>query len=224
MAHNTREWPVFPSGDLYFLRLFIGASQAGTEDIRSNNASSPSSQWFRKVLWYFVRKFGIILLIGNILVFVSWKPLGKPPQIANLSLRIVPLVVFFIQATFNAWHDWSPSRVMASISTMLPDHCVLLWDGQEAEVYQGIFSASLLVISFRLMFDLWKHFPTPNSIGLFSPIHFHSVSQKATFTASRELMPILGSVNCTNKYYLETHNIGMQGPHCVSGSAVGVCC
>jgi sodium/potassium-transporting ATPase subunit alpha len=68
------------------------------------------------------------------LVFVSWKPLGDPPAVANLALAIVLLAVFFIQAAFNAWQDWSSSRVMASISTMLPDDCLMLRDGTQVTV------------------------------------------------------------------------------------------
>jgi P-type E1-E2 ATPase len=72
--------------------------------------------------------------VGSILVFVSWKPLGQPPALANLALAIVLLAVFFIQAAFNAWQDWSSSRVMASITTMLPDNCLLLRDGAQVTV------------------------------------------------------------------------------------------
>jgi sodium/potassium-transporting ATPase subunit alpha len=68
------------------------------------------------------------------LVFISWKPLGSPPAIANLALSIVLLAVFFIQAAFNTWQDWSSSRVMASISTMLPDDCLILRDGTHVTV------------------------------------------------------------------------------------------
>jgi len=73
-------------------------------------------------------------LVGSILVFVSWKPLGQPPSTANLALAIVLLAVFFIQAGFNAWQDWSSSRVMASITTMLPDSCLVLRDGAQITV------------------------------------------------------------------------------------------
>ena len=65
---------------------------------------------------------------------MSWKPLGDPPAQANLALAIVLLAVFFIQAAFNAWQDWSSSRVMASITTMLPDSCLILRDGARATV------------------------------------------------------------------------------------------
>ncbi len=86
------------------------------------------------IFGYFFKGFGIILLVGAILVFVSWKPLGEPPAVANLALAIVLLAVFFIQAVFNAWQDWSSSRVMASITTMLPDSCLILRDGQQITV------------------------------------------------------------------------------------------
>ena len=68
------------------------------------------------------------------LVFICWKPLGHPPAPANLALAIVLLSVFFIQAAFNAWQDWSSSKAMASITNMLPDHCLLVRDGKQTMV------------------------------------------------------------------------------------------
>ena len=59
---------------------------------------------------------------------------GDPPADANLALAIVLLAVFFIQAGFNAWQDWSSSRVMASITTMLPDNCLILRDGAQVTI------------------------------------------------------------------------------------------
>ncbi len=71
-----------------------------------------------------------MLLVASILVFIAWKPLGEPnPAPANLALAIVLLAVFFIQAVFNMWQDWSSSRVMASIKDMLPDSCLAIRDG-----------------------------------------------------------------------------------------------
>lgn len=94
-----------------------------------NVPSPPPTHLFRQISGYCFKGFGSVLLLGSILVFVSWKPLGDPPAQANLALAIVLLAVFFIQAAFNAWQDWSSSRVMASITTMLPDNCMILRDG-----------------------------------------------------------------------------------------------
>ena len=78
--------------------------------------------------------FGSILLIASILVFIAWRPLGNPPATANLALACVLFAVFVIQASFNAWQDWSSSRVMASIGTMLPDQCVVIRNGSHISV------------------------------------------------------------------------------------------
>lgn len=94
-----------------------------------NAPPTPPTHRTRKILEYFFKGFGSILLLGSGLVFISWKPLGQPPSVANLALAIVLLAVFVIQAAFNAWQDWSYSRVMASITSMLPDNCLIIRDG-----------------------------------------------------------------------------------------------
>lgn len=99
-----------------------------------NMPSPPPSHFFRKIFGYCFQGFGSTLLVGAILVFVAWKPLGQPPAQANLALAIVLVAVFVIQAAFNAWQDWSSSRVMASITTMLPDSCLILRDGARVTV------------------------------------------------------------------------------------------
>src|SRR6202042_2536036 len=99
-----------------------------------NLPSKPPTRYVKTIFGYFFKGFGSILLVGSILVFVSWKPLGEPPAQANLALAIVLLAVFFIQAAFNAWQDWSSSRVMQSITTMLPDNCQILRDGAQTTV------------------------------------------------------------------------------------------
>ena len=99
------------------------------------NVMSPlPTRWFWIVFGYFFKGFGIVLLVGSILVFVAWQPLGQPPATANLALAIVLLAVFFIQAAFNAWQDWSSSRVMASITAMLPESCLLIRDSTQTTV------------------------------------------------------------------------------------------
>lgn len=99
------------------------------------NVMSPlPTRWFWTIFGYFFRGFGAILLVGSILVFIAWEPLGQPPATANLALAIVLLAVFFIQAAFNAWQDWSSSRVMASITAMLPESCILIRDNAQTTV------------------------------------------------------------------------------------------
>lgn len=99
-----------------------------------NKISPLPNPWLWKILGYFFKGFGSILMVGGILVFVSWKPLGQPPAVANLALGIVLIAVFFIQAAFNGWQDYSSSRVMASITAMLPEASSVLRDGSRVSI------------------------------------------------------------------------------------------
>jgi len=177
----------------------------------------------------FFKGFGSILLVGAILVFVSWTPLGQPASQANLALVIVLLSVFFIQTVFNAWQDWSSSSVMASITTMLPDNCLLLRDGAQVTVVaSGIVPGDILYIK------------AGNKIP--ADVRFVEISSDAKFDRSiltgkyrqyfsavhlltshpDESLPLSGTVDSTDENYLATRCIGLQGTHCILGSGTGV--
>jgi sodium/potassium-transporting ATPase subunit alpha len=123
-------------------RLSVDTNQGLSEDqikrriseYGRNKMSPPPSGLFNKIVGYFFGGFGSILLGAGILVFIAWKPLGDPPAEANLALACVLIAVWLIQAAFNAWQDWSTSRVMASIGTMLPDQCIVIRNGSQASV------------------------------------------------------------------------------------------
>ena len=99
-----------------------------------NKITPPPSGVFGRIISYFFGGFGSILLVAGVLVFVAWKPLGKPPAVANLALACVLIAVWIIQAAFNAWQDWSTSRVMASIGTMLPDECIVVRNASHTSI------------------------------------------------------------------------------------------
>ncbi|KAF8849799.1 calcium ATPase [Acephala macrosclerotiorum] len=136
----------------------------------------------------------------------------QPPAQANLALAIVLLAVFFIQAAFNAWQDWSSSRVMASITTMLPDSCLVLRDGGRTTVV-----ASDIVPGDILFIKAGNKLP--------ADVRFVEISSDAKFDRSiltGESAPLPGTVDSTDDNYLETRSIGLQGTHCISGSGTGV--
>jgi sodium/potassium-transporting ATPase subunit alpha len=118
-----------------------------TAEFGKNAPSPPESHRIQETIGYFFKGFGAVLLGGCILVFIAWKPLGQPPAPANLALAIVLLAVFFIQAAFNMWQDWSSSRVMASIKNMIPDECLLIRDGvQVSAMAVDVVPGDLLLI------------------------------------------------------------------------------
>ncbi|APA07783.1 hypothetical protein SS1G_00628 [Sclerotinia sclerotiorum 1980 UF-70] len=184
-----------------------------TKEFGKNMPSKPPSDLLSRVFGYLFGGFGSVLLIGGILVTITYEPLGEPnPAQANLALAIVLYAVFVIQALFNAWQDWSSSRTMASISGMLPDDCFVLRDGNRVEL-----AAVSLVPGDILYIKSGNKLP--------ADVRFIEISSDAKFDRSiltGESQPIPGSIENTDLNYLETHNIGMQGTHCISGSAIGV--
>ncbi|KAF5850735.1 hypothetical protein GGP41_010437 [Bipolaris sorokiniana] len=178
-----------------------------------NKITPPPSGIVGKLTGYFFGGFGSILIVAGILVFVSWKPLGDPPATANLALACVLIAVWLIQAGFNAWQDWSTSKVMASIGTMLPDQCIVVRGGSQTSI-----SAQNLVPGDVIIIKQGNKLP--------ADVRFIEVSGDAMFDRAiltGESEPVNATINRTEDNYLETNNIGMQGTHCVSGSCVGVC-
>ena len=192
--------------------LSSGAVKQKLTQYGRNVPSPPRSRLAQKLFGYFFGGFGSILLVGGILVFISWKPLGQPPSVANLALGIVLLVVFFIQAAFNAWQDFSSSRVMNSITGMLPEACYVLRDGNKQTI-----QAPEVVPGDILYFKAGDKLP--------ADVRFIDASTDAKFDRSiltGESLPLAAVTESTEANYLETRCIGMQGTHCTSGSGLGI--
>ncbi|KAL5340687.1 hypothetical protein BJX70DRAFT_396662 [Aspergillus crustosus] len=177
-----------------------------------NQPSPPPSRWFQTIIGYIFGGFGSILLGGGVLVFVAWKPLGDPPAEANLALAIVLIAVWAISAAFNGWQDWSSSQVMASITTMLPDQCIAMRNGNPTHL-----SAIDLVPGDLIQIKQGNKLP--------ADVRFVQASADVKFDRSiltGESEPVTGTVDSTNNNFLETNNIGLQGTYCVSGAALGL--
>ncbi|TFK59554.1 calcium ATPase [Pluteus cervinus] len=178
-----------------------------------NVISPPPKRWWRKLLKYFFGGFGTLLLIGAIICFLAWKPLGEPPQASNLALAVVLLIVILVQAIFNAWQDFSTSRVMSSIKSMLPADVLVTRDGDQIRI-----PASDLVLGDVVTISLGAKVP--------ADVRLLDVSSDLRFDRSiltGESVPISGSVDTTDGNFMESRNIALQGTLCTSGSGIGVC-
>ncbi|KAJ3567702.1 hypothetical protein NPX13_g6677 [Xylaria arbuscula] len=183
-----------------------------TKEYGRNAPSPPKSHTIQTWLGYFFKGFGSVLLVGAILVFISWKPLGQPPSLANLALAIVLVAVFVLQAAFNAFQDWSSSRVMSSIKNMLPEECLVIRNGIPVAL-----QATELVPGDIVLVKAGNKLP--------ADLRFLQVSSDAKLDRSiltGESVPLAASVDSTDDNYLETRCIGMQGTHCISGSCTGL--
>ncbi|KAJ6103579.1 hypothetical protein N7486_003801 [Penicillium sp. IBT 16267x] len=218
-AWQDIDWHQVPAEDVQ-KRLDVDASTGISEASAKerlqkfglNKISPMPNPWLWKIIGYFFKGFGSIMLIGGILVFVSWKPLGEPPAVANLALAIVLLAVFVIQAAFNAWQDYSSSRVMASITAMLPESCLILRGGSRVEI-----SATNLVPGDILIIKAGSKIPA--DVRFIEVSHDLSVDRSVVTGESK---PTKGSAEPTSDNYLEARCIGLQGTHCVCGSGLGI--
>ncbi|KAF4595445.1 ATPase, P-type, transmembrane domain protein [Ophiocordyceps camponoti-floridani] len=213
------EWHTLPARDVA-QRLLTSPREGLSEEqgrrrlteYGRNAPSPPKTNRLLAMFGYFFKGFGGILLIGSVLVFVSWKPLGNPPALANLALAVVLLAVFFIQAGFAMFQDWSTSRVMASIKDMLPEHCQVTRDGQLVQL-----PAEVLVPGDVVSIKAGNKLP--------ADVRFITMSSDAKFDRSvltGESRPVAATVDHTDDNYLETLNIGLQGTHCIVGSGIGI--
>ena len=147
-------------------------------------------------------------------MLIAWKPLGHPPAAANAALGVVLLLVFLIQAAFNAWQDFSSMKVLNSIKSMLPSECLVLRDATQVQI-----PASEIVpgdVVFVRMGD-----------KIAADLRMVQVSLDLKFDKSiltGESRAIAATVDATDPKYLETHNIALQGTHCIGGSGIGIAC
>lgn len=88
-----------------------------------------------RILTYVFGGFGSLLIGSSIICFIAWKPLGNPnPQVSNLALAIVLLCVAIVQAGFNAFQDFSTSKIMQSIGGLLPSEVTVLRNGSRSKI------------------------------------------------------------------------------------------
>ncbi|KAF3904053.1 hypothetical protein ABW20_dc0103103 [Dactylellina cionopaga] len=188
-------------------------AQRRLKEYGPNVPARPPSRLLRKIFGYFFGGFGAILLTGAILVSICYDPLGRPPASANLALAIVIFIVFIVQAFMNFWADFSSSRVMASITNMIPDDCLVRRNGVQMTI-----SAVDLVPGDLVFIKAGAKLP--------ADVRFVEVSSDAKFDRSvltGESVAVPATLENTDRNLLETRNIGLQGTHCVSGNCLAVC-
>ncbi|TFK33627.1 sodium-potassium ATPase [Crucibulum laeve] len=178
-----------------------------------NVISPPKSNTLRKVLEWVLGGFGSLLLAASIVCFIAWKPLGEPnPQASNLALAVVLLIVLLIQAIFNAWQDFSTSKVMSSIKGMLPSDVQALRDSHQAKV-----AAAELVTGDLVYISMGEKIPADlKLLEASGDLQF----DRSILTGESE--PIVGRLEMTDENFLETRNIALQGTHCIGGSGIGL--
>ncbi|KAF7333008.1 Calcium ATPase [Mycena venus] len=120
--------------------------------------------------------------------------------------------VIVIQAVFNAWQDYSTGHVMASIAGLLPTEVLVTRDGEKFKL-----PAADLVSGDIVAITLGSKVP--------ADLRLLEVSSDLRFGRSiltGESNEVAATVDCTDKNFMESRNIALQGTLCTSGSGVGI--
>ncbi|KAI8363918.1 hypothetical protein BD560DRAFT_373551 [Blakeslea trispora] len=186
---------------------------ARVNEYGKNVISPPPSNWLKKIFDYFFGGFCSLLWFASIICWISWKPLGEPaPSPLNLALAVILMFVIFLQAFFNAWQDWSTSRVMNSINNMLPTQTMVVRDGKTVTI-----DAANLVPGDVVHVRMGNKIPADlRLVQVSDDLKF----DRSVLTGESDAIP--GAVDATDDNVLESHNVAMTGTHCLNGSAIGV--
>eukprot|EP01137_Pigoraptor_chileana_P008588 Opistho-2@55633 len=176
-----------------------------------NSIRAPPTDKLRKVAGYLFGGFCWLLWIASIITFLAWKPLGQPPAIANLALAIVLLIVIFLQVAFTAYQDWTSSRVMGSINSMLPQFATVLRGGRTAKV-----PISNVVVGDIVLVKYGNKIPADLRL-----VDVHGLRVDNSILTG-ESVPTNCTVEATNNDMHETRNIALMGTYITEGEATGV--
>lgn len=176
-----------------------------------NIFSRPPNRWFWKLVNYVSGGFGTLLSGAAIVCFIAWR-IGEPPQSSNLALAIILCFVVAASAVFNAWQDFTTSRVMESVRGMLPSDVPILRNG----VIQVIAAADIVrgdIVNIKM------------GAKVPADCRFLSIGSEMKFdrsTLTGESDAIAATIDMTDDNYLESRNVLMAGTKCVSGEGMAI--
>ena len=178
-----------------------------------NVHTPPPTNRFRKWFFFVFGGFGGILFIAGVVTVLTYLPLGAPnPQGANLALAVLLFLVIILQAVFNAWQDWTTSRVMKSITSMMPADSFVLRDGAQLHI-----DPQELVPGDIVYLKLGNKVPADIRISAATgDLKF----DRSVLTGESEA--VAATVDATSDNFLESKNLAMQGTYVTSGSGEGV--
>ncbi|KAJ3023051.1 UNVERIFIED_CONTAM: hypothetical protein HDU68_008814 [Siphonaria sp. JEL0065] len=183
-----------------------------------NSITPPKDNQFLKILSFFFGGFCAIMWFAAILIFLSYYPLpqidNQEPQVFNLALVILLVVVIVLQAAFYGWQDWSSSSVMNKINGLLASEAVVFRSGKWMTIF-----AKEVVIGDIIELKLGAKIPA-DCIILEASSDF-SVD-RAILTG--ESLPVAATTKSTDTSFMESKNVGFMGTLVVNGSGKAVVC
>ncbi|KAI5467951.1 hypothetical protein BGZ63DRAFT_399485 [Mariannaea sp. PMI_226] len=178
----------------------------------NNSLPAPKTNYIKRILGYVFGGFCSILWVGAVIFFICWQPLSNPPSAQNLALAVLILIVIFLQSGFSAFQDWSTSKTMNAILDLLPSFALVKRDG-------GLKSLPTIGLVAGDVVHL--------SVGDKVPADLRIISHSGDIRFDRSVLTgesqeIEGSVDVTDRNFLESRNIAFMGTTVLNGNGVGV--
>ena len=176
-----------------------------------NILKPPETHLIRKIISYLTGGFCWLLWIGVIICFLAWKPIGNPPDPTNLGLAILLIIVIFLQAAFEAFQDWSSSKVMKSITNLMAADATVIRNGIEMKI-----PASDLVVGDLVLLTYGSKVPADLRIIESFDLKF----DRSMLTGESEAVD--GSASQTDESYTESKNIAFMATMITNGSGKAI--
>ncbi|KAH7882722.1 calcium ATPase transmembrane domain M-containing protein [Phlebopus sp. FC_14] len=181
-----------------------------------NVISPPPTQYWKKALNYVFGGFNFLMWVAFILTiastFLSYKPLGQPPEVFVLGVAVLLILVIVVSATFYAVVDWNSSRVMKSIKSLIAHDACVVRDGK-----QQIINASDIVIGDVVILNHGDRVPADlRIVQASSDLRF----DRSLLTGESDMVP--GALDATSDNALETRNLALTSTFVVQGTCTGV--
>ncbi|EPZ34560.1 P-type ATPase, A domain-containing protein [Rozella allomycis CSF55] len=194
----------------------LGLEKAALERLANgpkNRINTPRPNPILKVMNFVFGGFNSLIWIAMILCFVSYQPLGgNDPQIINLGIAFLLLLVIVACSTFYGLVDWKAMKSMNAIMNLIAERAIVTRDGQKIEV-----DADELKVGDIVELSLGQRVPADLYLFEVSPdVRF----DRSILTGETDAIP--GTVEMTDENPLETHNLAFSSTFVIQGSARGV--
>jgi sodium/potassium-transporting ATPase subunit alpha len=180
-----------------------------------NRIKQKSENKLLKILSYFFSGFGSLFLFAAVVCILAWRPIGaingEEPDLSNLALGILLVLVIVVQAGFNAFQDWSSQKVMKSIKNMMPSNAYVIRSGREVAI-----PCEDIVVGDLVRLQYGQKVPADCRIIETRDLKF----DKSMLTGESEA--IEGTVECTDEKYVESKNIAYMTTLVTNGQGKGI--
>jgi sodium/potassium-transporting ATPase subunit alpha len=177
-----------------------------------NELAKPETHRIKKFLSYILAGFCWILWISFFVSIIAYciTDDSDPTKSTNIGLAVLIILVIGLGAGFEAFQDWSSSKVMKSIKNLMPSECHAIRNGVEITL-----PTSDLVVGDLVILTNGTKVPADLRLIESNDLKF----DRSMITGESEA--IEGMINCTDEIYSESKNVSFMTSLVTNGNGKG---